>query len=208
MKVLVDRFDGKRFNSPNDLAIHPDGSIYFSDPRYIGPEPMELDHQSVYRFVPATGTLTRVTTDISKPNGVMLSPDGKTLYVAETDNGWLDARQPPPEGLPRRMTLNAFPIAADGSRGAKRILADFGDALGIDGMTVDVRGNIYGALRSEDRHGVIIFSPEGNERGFLPTPELPTNCCFGRGEESSTLYVTVGGGLYRIRLMIDGHHFR
>ena len=206
VKVLVDRFDGKRLNSPNDLSVHRDGSIYFSDPRYIGPEPMELDHQSVYRFVPGDGTLTRVTTDVSKPNGVILSPDGKTLYVAETDNGWLDARQPPPEGLKRRMTLNQFPVLPDGTLGEKRTLVDFGDKLGIDGMTVDQRGRVFGALRSDDRHGIVIYTPNGRELDFLPTETLPTNCCFGRGEELSTLYVTAGGGLYCVRLNASGYH--
>lgn len=206
VRVLVDRFEGKRFNSPNDLVIHPDGSIYFSDPRYVGSEPVELDHQSVFRFVPATQVLERVTTDISKPNGVILSPDGKQLFVAETDNGMLDASQPPPAVVRRRMTLNRLPVHPDGSLGPKEVIVNFGDELGIDGMTVDVQGNIYAALRSTGRHGIVIYSQSGEERGFLPTDELPTNCCFGRGAESTTLYATIGGGLFRVKLTIDGYH--
>lgn len=206
VKVLVDRFEEKQLNSPNDLVIHPDGSIYFSDPRYIGSEPVELTHQSVYRYVPASRTLQRVTTNISKPNGVVLSPDAKTLYVAETDNGLLDASQPPPGELQQRMTLNRFPVRVDGSLGEKEVLVDFGDKLGIDGMTVDVDGNLYAALRSADRHGIVIYDPDGQELDFIPTSELPTNCCFGRGVEASTLYVTAGGGLYRIGLRVRGHH--
>jgi gluconolactonase len=194
MEVLVDRYQGKPFNSPNDLVIHPDGSIYFSDPRYVGSEPVELHHQSVFRYDPARGELKRVTTNITKPNGVILSPDGETLYVAETD------------GDTPRMTLNRFPVRDDGTLGEKTVLVDFGNKLGIDGMTVDRDGNIYAALRSADRHGIVAYSPDGTERGFLPTEDLPTNCCFGRGEEATTLYVTSGKGLYRVRLQTEGYH--
>lgn len=206
VRDLVREFEGKQFNSPNDLVIHPDGSIYFSDPRYLGPEPVELDHMSVYRFDPATGSLTQVTTDITKPNGVGLSPDAGTLYVAETNNQSLDVNSPAPEGVPLRMTLNAFPIQEDGSLGERRVLVDFGQQLGVDGMTVDVEGHIYAAVRSAERFGIVVFSPEGTEVAYIPTPDLPTNCCFGRGSEATTLYVTAGTGLYRIGLGIPGYH--
>lgn len=206
VKVLVEKYRGKKFNSPNDLVIHPNGSIYFSDPRYVGPEPLELDQMSVYRYDP-DGSLHRVTTEqeIEKPNGVILSPDGKTLYVAETNNGTTNI-EPGKEAAPGRMTLNAFPIRDDGSLGPKRVLVDFGKELGIDGMTVDKRGNIYAAVRSPKRHGIIVYDPEGKERAYIPTEELPTNCCFGRGDDGKTLYITAGTGLYRIRLNIEGHH--
>jgi gluconolactonase len=206
VKVLVDRFEGKRFNSPNDVVIHPGGGIYFSDPRYVGPEPVELDHQSVYRYDRRDNSLVRATTDVSKPNGVVISPDGKTLYVAETDNKSLSVDQKPPAGTRFRMTLNAFPINADGSLGTKRVLVDFDQNLGIDGMTVDVDGNIYAAVRNANRFGIVAFSPEGKERAYIPTPDLPTNCCFGSGEEASTLYVTAGKGLYRIGLKVAGYN--
>ncbi|QDU38657.1 Gluconolactonase precursor [Maioricimonas rarisocia] len=206
VRVLVGRFNGKRFNSPNDLVIHPDGSIYFSDPRYVGPEPVELDLMSVYRYVPSTGTVTRVTTDISKPNGVVLSPNARVLYVAETDNRSLGAADPAPEGAERRMTLNAFPVRPNGTLGPKRVMVDFGQENGIDGMTVDVKGNIYAAVRSEARHGIAVYSPAGKERAFIPTKELPTNCCFGIGDEANRLYVTIGTGLYRIRMKNPGYH--
>lgn len=205
LQVLVDRFEGKRFNAPNDLVIHQDGSIYFSDPRYVGDEPLELDHMSVFRFVPATKVLQRVTTDISKPNGLVVSPDGKTLYVAETDNGTVNLDNPGTPG-PVRMTFNAFPILEDGTLGERKVLHDFGDQLGIDGMTVDTEGRIYAAVRSPQRFGIVVYSPEGQELAYIPTPELPTNCCFGIGTEKQTLYITVGGGLYRIRLKTTGHH--
>ncbi len=199
VKPLVERFQGKRFNAPNDLVVHSDGSVYFSDPRYIGPEPIELKHQSVYRFVPKTGQIRRVTTDIEKPNGVHVSPDGKTLYVAETNNG---STEQDPNAKPKRgrMTLNAFDIRSDGSLANKQVLVNFGDQLGTDGMTIDKAGNIYAAVRSADRFGIVVYSPTGKELAYINTPSLPTNCCFGVGSTSSILYVTAGGGFYRINL--------
>jgi gluconolactonase len=206
VKPLVEKYKGKRLNSPNDLVVHPDGSIYFSDPRYAGDEPVELDHQSVYRFNPADNSLMRVTADIEKPNGVHVSPDGKTLYVAETNNGSLDVRKKTPKPTPGRMTLNAFPIKKDGTLGKKRVIANFGKEVGTDGMSIDSKGNIYAAVRAASRHGIVIFSPQGKELGYIPTDDLPTNCTFGIGKEAHTLYVTAGKGLYRIRLKSTGFH--
>jgi len=204
VRTVVDRYRGKRFNSPNDLVIDRQGRVYFSDPKYVGPERMELPSMDVYRFDP-DGSLERVTFDILKPNGVILSPDGKTLYVAETDNGTAEAGsgENPPMG---RMTLNAFPVNGDGTLGEKKVLVDFGKSVGIDGMTVDVRGNIYGAVRSAQRYGIVVYSAEGEEKARIKTPALPTNCCFGLGKDLKMLYVTAGGGLYRIRLKVSGHH--
>lgn len=204
LRVIVDRYEGKPLNAPNDLVIDPQGRIYFSDPRYVGHEPMDLDHMSVYRLDP-DGSLHRVTTDIDKPNGLHLSPDARTLYVAETDNGTANI-EPGKTVPPGRMTLNAFPIKADGSLGAKRVLVDFGKKTGIDGMAIDLKGNIYGAVRSEDRYGIVVYNPDGNELAYIATPDLPTNCCFGIGDEAKTLYITAGKGLYRIRLNQEGYH--
>jgi gluconolactonase len=204
---LYDKFNGKAFNSPNDLVIDSHGNIYFSDPRYVGPEPMELDHQSVYRITPE-GKVTRVTKTISKPNGVHLSPDEKRLYVAETNNGSFDVtKEPDPDNPPKMtMTLNAFVLNPDGTVGKQTQLADFGQKTGTDGMTIDTEGNIYAAVRNEDRFGIVVFSPEGKERAYIPTPSLPTNCTFGFGEDAHSLYVTAGGGLYRITLKSTGFH--
>ncbi len=204
LNTIVDRFQGKRFNSPNDIVIDRHGRIYFSDPKYVGPETMELPSMDVYRLDPDS-SLHRVTTDITKPNGVMLSPDGKTLYVAETDNGTAQAETDvnPQMG---RMTLNAFPMDENGVLGTKKVLVDFGKQTGIDGMTVDQNGRIYTAVRSADRFGIVVFDPTGRELAYIKTPSLPTNCCFGIGKEAKTLYVTAGGGLYCIRLNATGHH--
>jgi len=204
---LCDNFHGKKFNSPNDLVIDSHGNIFFSDPRYVGPEPMELDQQSVYRITPA-GEITRVTTTISKPNGVQLSPDEKTLYVAETNNGSFDVtKKVDPDNPPKlTMTLNAFVLNPDGTVGKQTQLVNFGQKTGTDGMTVDTEGNIYAAVRSEDRFGIVVFSPEGKERAYIPTPALPTNCTFGFGDDAHSLYVTAERGLYRITLKTKGCH--
>lgn len=204
MKILTNSFEGKKFNSPNDVVVHPKGWVYFSDPRYVGKEALELSHMSVYRFDP-DGSVHRATTNISKPNGVIVSPDGQSLYVAETDNGstGLESDSRP---TPVRMTLNRFSIQRDGSLVDKKVLVDFGVGTGTDGMSIDTSGRIYCAVRKEERHGIVVFSPEGRELAYIPTEPLPTNCTFGKGDGSKTLYVTAGKGLYRIQLNSTGYH--
>jgi gluconolactonase len=205
VRPLVDAWQGRRFNAPNDLDIHPDGSIYFSDPRYLGPEPLEIDHMSVYRFNPADQSVTRVTRDITKPNGVAVAPGGKTLYVAETDNRTSNVGVPPPASAKVRMTLNAFPIKPDGTLGPKQVLVNFGDDLGIDGMAVDSAGHVYAAVRSASRFGIRVYDGEGKEVAYIPTPDLPTNCCFGVDDAATMLYITAGKGLYRVPVKIAGY---
>lgn len=205
LRTIVGQYEGKAFNAPNDLAVHPKGWVYFSDPRYVGPEPLELDHQSVYRVDP-NGSVHRATRDITKPNGVIISPDGKTLYVAETDNG---ATGVEPEGTPPkppRYTLNAFAIADDGSLGPKTMLVNLGPVMGIDGMTVDTEGRIYAAVRIPERKGIAVYAPDGKELAFLSMQPLPTNCTFGRGPEAHILYITADQGLYRIATSATGFH--
>ncbi|MFT5470504.1 MAG: gluconolactonase [Verrucomicrobiales bacterium] len=204
VEVIAGKFEGKRFNSPNDIVIDRKGRIYFTDPKYVGPEEMELDSFDVYRLDP-DGSLKVATTAIDKPNGIILSPDQKTIYIAETDNGSAkaDIEKNPTRG---RMTLNAFPVDKTGDLGEKRVVADFGDQLGVDGMTMDTEGRIYAAVRSDPGFGIYIFSPEGKELGYIKTPILPTNCCFGRGDEINRLYITAGGGFYRIKTNATGYH--
>jgi gluconolactonase len=197
MKVLVGKFEGKKFNSPNDVVVHPRGWIYFSDPRYVGKEPLELDHQSVYR-VDLDGSVHRATVNnITKPNGLIVSPGGEFLYVAES--GGIDP-------YPPRYTLNAFPVNDNGTLGPKKVLADYGDEMGIDGMTVDAKGHIYAAVRKPSRHGIVVYTPLGVEIAYIPTDPMPTNCTFGVGSEAKILYITAGTGLYRIPLNIPGYH--
>ena len=203
VKPLVEKFEGKHFNAPNDIDVHPRGWVYVTDPFYVGKEPLELDHMSVYLWKPEDKSVTRVTTDITKPNGVAVSPDGKTLYVAETNNG------KPLLGTSVfaawRMTLNAFPIQEDGTLGERRIIVDFGKNAGIDGMCTDKAGHIFAAIRNEKRFGIAVFDPAtGKELAVIATPELPTNCCFGGAGDRKTLYVTAGKGFYRIKSTVDG----
>jgi gluconolactonase len=189
VRPLAERWNGKRFNSPNDVTIDSKGRVYFTDPRYVGDEPREIDTESVYRVDP-DGTVTQIITDVQKPNGIILSPDMKTLYLADSN----------PAG---NQHLLAFPLKADGNVGPKRLLHDFGKERGIDGMCVDVQGNIYGAAGSGKSGGIYIFDSQGSQLGFIPTPETPTNCVFG-DRDRRTLYVTAGKSLYRIKLKIAG----
>ena len=207
---LAGKFNGKRFNAPNDLVIDRAGRIYFTDPRYVGHENRELKSRAVYR-VDGNGAVREITREVRKPNGIALSPDEKTLYVADHDNGTdrIDpAVAPPKQG---EMKLYAFSLDGKGlATGGRKTLIDFGPEVGIDGMTTDYRGNLYLALRSATRPGILIISPSGKELGHIPTrgapglaaeaEALPSNCVFGRGYQADTLYVTIDTSLYRIRL--------
>ncbi len=215
-EMLADNFKGKRFNAPNDLCIDVKGRIYFTDPRYLGDEPRELEHRAVYRL-DLDGTVREVTHEVEKPNGIALSPDQKTLYVADHNNGSdrIDPSGPPPK--PGAMKVYAFPLGPDGFvKGERKTLVDFGAEAGCDGMTVDVQGNIYLTARGLKRPGVLVIDPTGKEVAFIPTGPsqpgakepvgLPSNCEFGIDDDSKTLYVTVDKSLYRIRLKVDGYH--
>ncbi|MCE9561811.1 MAG: SMP-30/gluconolactonase/LRE family protein [Planctomycetes bacterium] len=191
VKSLADAFDGKRFNSPNDLTLDSKGRVYFTDPRYQGDEKRELDHESVYR-IDTDGKVTRIITDVTKPNGIVISPDGKTLYLAESNSDPKLSRK-----------LLAYPLNADGSVGARKELHDFGAQRGIDGMTVAADGTIVGTAGRKEVAGIYFFSPEGKKLAFLPTPEDPNNCCFG-GADRKTLYITAAKSLYRVKLTIAG----
>lgn len=212
--TIADRYQGKRFNAPNDLCIDRQGRIYFSDPKYVGDELRELEHMAVYR-IDADGVVHEVTHAVSKPNGVALAPDGKTLYVAEHDNGTENidpTKPPPPQGA---MKIHAFTLdEAGNATGPSRVIVDFGKHKGCDGMTVDRQGHVYLTQREPTRPGVKVIDPAGNEVAFIPTgppdqrgddPDhppvgLPSNVEFGTGDDAHTLYVTVDVSLYRIRL--------
>jgi gluconolactonase len=214
--VIADKYRGKRFNAPNDLAIDEKGRIYFTDPRYLGDEPRELEHRAVYRIDP-DGSIFEFTHDVEKPNGIALSPDNKTLYLVDHNNGTdkIDPTAPPPKK--GAMKVYAFPIGDDGLVGGPRkTIQDYGEENGIDGMAVDVKGNLYMALRSLKRPGIHITNPDGKEIGFIPTGKpdqdgknpvgIPSNVCFGRGDERKVLYVTVDFSVYRIPVKIEGYH--
>jgi gluconolactonase len=203
--IIAGLFDGRPFNSPNDITIDERGRIYFSDPRYVGHEPVEQPVQAVYRIDP-DGSIHRVITDAGKPNGVCIAPDQKTLYVVSNDNGcWGFERLPKDVKLLKgRMALLAYDLATDGTAKFRKVLVDYAPQDGPDGLVVDVEGNLYVAVRDETRPGIHVYSPEGKELAYIKT-EMPTNVCFGRGNESRTLYITAGHSLYRIRLNRDGY---
>lgn len=190
IRTLADRFDGKRFNSPNDVAVDTQGRVYFSDPRYVGDEPRELDHDSVYR-IDLDGSVHRLDTTASKPNGLAVSADGKTLYVA--DNG------------SKRRALIALDLSPQGEVTRPRMLKDFGNGRGIDGMTVTTDGRIVVTAGSGALSGVYVYAADGTPTAFLATPETPTNVEFG-GPGDKTLYVTAGKSLYRVETNMTGYH--
>jgi len=212
--VLVDRFEGKRFNALNDLTVDSRNRVYFTDPKYLGAEPRELEYRAVYRFDP-DGSIREITHAPEKPNGIALSPDEKTLYVADTNNG---ADGPLPDGgkpKPGAMKVLAFPLNEKGDvNGASRTVWDFGTETGCDGMEVDAEGRLFLTRRSPSKPGVLVVSPEGKELAFIPTgfPQpgaekpvgLPSNVTFGLGEDRNTLYVTVDMSLYRIKVKTHG----
>ncbi len=221
--VLADKYMGKRFNAPNDLAIDTQGRIYFSDPRYLGTEPRELEHRAVYR-IDTDGKVVEVTHDVDKPNGIALSPDHKTMYLADHDNG-TDRIDPTaqPQPKPGAMKIYAFPLGIDGLvSGPRKTLVDFNkmftelkDQAGCDGMTVDSKGHVYLTVRSPKRPGVMVIDSTGKEVAFIPTGEpnqgaqnpvgRPSNVTFGIGAEKKVLYITVDVSLYRIPLKVDGY---
>ena len=200
---VADRVDGQRLNTPNDLAIDRRGRIWFTNPWNAGnidpSEVEELDNRSVLRADPQSDgsyTVSRVTFDTTMPNGVLVSPDQRTLYVAESNSDRLDLNR----------ELRAYPIKDDGSLGGHRTLHTFGrdaDAVhrGIDGMCLDAEGNIL-ATAGWELGGpgpmIYVFSPTGRVLETHPIAcNRPTNCCFG-GPGLTTLYVT----------STDGHFYR
>lgn len=206
--ILTGLYDGKPYNALNDITIDEQGRIYFSDPRYLGHEPIFQPGYAVYRLDP-DGTVERIITDGGKTNGVLVSPDQSTLYVVSNDDGLFDFQrlkegdQPPLKG---HHELAAYDLAADGTASNRRVLVDYAPESGPDGLVADVDGNLYVAVRAESRPGIAIYNPEGKELGFIPTgDELPTNVGFGRGEESNVLYVTSGKSLYKIKMVKDGY---
>ncbi len=194
IEVLVSEFEGKRLNSPNDLVVAQNGRIYFTDPRYGGQDERELETEDVY-LIDTDGSVRRVATkpEIAKPNGIALSPDQKTLYVADT--------QP---GPPREARVMAFDVAEDGGLSNPRVHYRFGAGRGVDGMAIDVEGVLYGAAgdnkNAEENHaGVYVISPGGELLGRIDVGEDPvTNCTFG-GPGLRTLYITSGKTVYSVR---------
>ena len=203
--IIAGLYEGSPFNSPNDLTIDEQGRIYFTDPRYVGHEPVDQPVMGVYR-IDTDGSVHLVIADSGKPNGIAVSPDQKTLYVGSNDSG---SFREMPEDMPTytgRMALLAYDLSADGTATYRETLFDYAPEHGPDGFEVDVEGNLYVAVRDKTRFGICVYSSDGKELAYIKTPDLPTNVAFGRGDSSKILYITAGGGLYRIRVSIDGYH--
>ncbi len=209
--ILTGLYDGKPYNAPNDLTIDEHGRIYFTDPRYLGHEPIFQDGYAAYRLDP-DGTVTRVATNCGKCNGILLAPDQKTLYIVSNDNGWFEFQYlaPGESTLQAAHLLQAYDVDAAGNLSNRRVLTDYGKlerpCSGPDGLTADSNGNLWVASRCEYRPGIQVLNPAGKELAFIPTgTELPTNVGFGRGADANLLYVTSGKSLYRIRVGVSGY---
>ncbi len=190
-RTLTDNFEGKRYNSPNDACVDKVGNVYFTDPPYglpKGPadqETREIPWNGVYRLTPE-GKVTVLTKEMTFPNGIALSPDEKTLYVAQSDA--------------KAALWRAFPLNADGTLGAGRVLADVTEMAGKfkglpDGLKVDGKGNLWATAPG----GVHVMNSEGKLLGRLETFVPTGNCCFG-GKDNEFLYICADAWLCRIRL--------
>jgi gluconolactonase len=195
--TLADRYQGKRLNSPNDLVFHPNGDIYFTDPPYgldgiNDSKSKELSFNGVYRLK-SNGDLTLLTKDLSYPNGIGISPDGKTLYVAVSDG--------------KNPTYMAYDIQPDGTIARGRVFFDPAPLVAMgrigspDGMKVDARGNLF----ATGPGGVLVFNSAGKHLGTIMTGERTANVAFG--DDGSTLYMTADHKLMRIRLATKGIGF-
>ena len=202
--ALALSFNGRAFNSPNDLTVDERGRVWFTDPRYSGPESIEQPVQGVYRIDPDS-TVKLVVADAGKPNGIAISPDQRTLYVATNDNG---ATGPLPQGVRARSgrsAVLAYDIAEDGSVRYRAALVEWTSG-GPDGIAVDTEGDVWSSVASAERPSVCAYAPDGRELGCITVPEVPSNVTFGRNGERSTLYITARTGLYRVRVGREGYH--
>ena len=186
-ETIIDRYEGKRFNSPNDAVFDSNGNLYFTDPPYglegnVNDPAKELDFQGVYRLS-ADGKLSLLTDQMTRPNGLGLSPDEKTLYVANSD--------------PDAPIWNAFELDEEGAITSSRLFFDASDEGGKglpDGLKVDPEGNIW----ATGPGGVFVFSPQGQKLGRIMTGEATSNCGFN--SDYSILYMTCDDYLMRIQL--------
>jgi gluconolactonase len=203
--VLTERFEAKRYNSPNDLCVDGKGRIWFTDPRYGDRGDMDMDVEGVYRIDPG-GKVARVLgqPQVQKPNGITVAPNDRTLYV-------VDANDRP--GGNRKIW--AFDISAEGELSHRRLVYDFQQGRGGDGVRVDMKGNLWVAAGirtprppgevTEMPQGVYVISPQGRLLGRIPIPEdYVTNLAFG-GPERKTLYVTAGTSVYKVPVAVSGY---
>ncbi|HVP78450.1 MAG TPA: SMP-30/gluconolactonase/LRE family protein [Thermodesulfobacteriota bacterium] len=215
MSVVADNYQGKHFNGPNDLTSDAKGRVYFTDARYGGSEPMELPN-AVYRVDP-DGKVTQLSTDIFRPNGIEVSPDGKHLYVAAANAKHLPINPNGPAADKFGITLGGvvvYDLDSGGNISHGRLFFR-NDELMVDGMTMDRQGNLYLAMHNGNpkapNRGLVVLNPEGQiaERFPVPSEGLTTQLGFGRGPDAGSLYVTTASPirLYRIKTVREGHYF-
>ena len=181
--VVVTSYQGKLLNGPNDVWVRPDGGLYITDPYYQRPYwnrgPMEQDTQGVYYLAPGHRDLVRVVSDMQAPNGIIGTPDGKTVYVSDIAGS----------------KTYAYDIQQDGTLTHKRLFC----SLGSDGMTIDSAGNVY-----LTGHGVTVFTKAGTQVLHVPVAEGWTgNICFG-GRDRRTLFITASTSIYGLRMQVHG----
>jgi gluconolactonase len=189
-RVLADSYGGKPLNGPNDLVVDASGGVYFTDPSFSLEGKSNQGVAGVY-YIATDGELTRVIDDVVGPNGVILSPDEKTLYVIPF----------------LRAEMMAYPVLSPGKLGEGRVFCTVEQPPGKkngggDGCAVDSRGNLYIAAAT----GVQVFDPHGNLLGTIKTPKGPSNCEFG-GKDLKTLYVTARTSVYALPMEVAGHRF-
>jgi len=176
--VLADKYEGKKFNSPNDLWIDPKGGVYFSDPRYGSREGMEQKGEYVYYLTPDRKKVTLVISDMVRPNGLVGTPDGKKLFVADHGAG----------------KTFVYRINKDGTLSDKRLFA----SEGSDGVTIDRRGNVYLTGKA-----VSVYNRKGKKVQEIQVPEGPSNVTFG-GTDGKTLFITARTSFYSVAMQVKG----
>ena len=187
--TLANEFEGKRLNSPNDVVVKSDGSIYFTDPpygikgRHSPPGTQELAFQGIYRIMPDGNSLELLVDDIYRPNGLAFSPDEKVLYVADSQGS---------------HAIHTFDIQPDGTLTNRRVFVRIDGYP--DGIKVDVNGNLY---VTTNRPLVQIYDSTGKHLGDIVTPERAENCAFG-GPDNKTLFITTQTSVYRVQLKVQG----
>jgi gluconolactonase len=210
--VLTDRFDGKRYNQPNDITVDSKGRIYFSDPQYGSRDGMEIRNkkgltvEGVYRIDPDLKVTRVIGRKVDRANGVLVSADDRYLYVADNNNDALGAAR-----KLWRFDLKDGEVNHD----SKKLIYDWGNGRGPDGVKQDAKGRLYVAAglnkpnppaepATDVKGGIYVLSPAGKLLEFLPVPtDEVTNCAFG-GDDLKTLYITGGGTVYSIRTTTPG----
>lgn len=181
VKILADGYQGKRFNQPNDLVLDSAGGVYFTDPVYGLPS-LPQKTMGLY-YVATDGAVTRLAKDLELPNGIGLSPDGKTLYVVTMGTS----------------EVMKFHVDGPGKLSAGMVFCEL--ESGGDGMTVDGKGNVY--VTQPDQSAIDVFDPQGDRLGRIEFPAKPANCAFA-GPDRKTLYVTARRSIYAVRMNVAG----